>query len=183
MKKIAVLTALIPSFIFAQFEGELIKEFGVKVSYTKVNYDSIGTGDESETLDETISAYGYLASETPSGFVAGASLEVISGSKVSSGRNIVYTAIELNPQVEYSFGETLRLYTGFGGSINRFKESAGNIDNKDINLGLQFLFGAKYSIYETFGVLGEYKVKLFMTGDYSNDVLHHFSVGIFFLFR
>ncbi len=182
MKKILIAVPLLVSAGFAQyFEGDVVREFGVKTGIVKTKYDSIDGSKPDKTLEEYLSVYGYLGAGTTAGFTAGASIELSTGSKMEAGRTIVYNALELNPSVEFSFSENLRAYTGFGGSINRFKERSGNIVNKDTNLGLQFMVGLKYNLYPTFGVLGEYKGKIFMTGDYDGNVVHHINLGVFFL--
>ncbi len=182
MRRQLLALALLTSVGFAQyFEGGVVREFGIKTGLVKVKYDSVDGSKPDKTLDEFLSAYGYLGAATTAGFTAGASLELSTGSKMSSVRTVIYNAIELNPTVEFSFGERLRAFTGFGGSINRLKERSGSVTNKDTNFGLQFLIGAKYDLFPTFGVLGEYKGKIFMTGDYDGNVVHHFNVGLYFL--
>ncbi len=182
MKRFLIALPFMASISFAQyFEGDVIREFGVKTGLVTVKYDSVDGSKPDKTLDEFLSVYGYLGAGTTAGFTAGVSMELSSGSKMSDRRTVIYSSLELNPSVEFSFGEKLRAFTGFGGSINRFKERAGGLINKDTNFGLQFLVGAKYNIFPNFGVLGEYKGKIFMTGDYNNNVVHHFNVGIFFL--
>ncbi len=182
MRKFFLIPLIISSLSFAQFwGGDVKKEFGLKTGLVKVNYESIDGRDVDKNLEEFISAYGYLASETASGFTAGLSIEVASGSNLGKERTVIYNSVELNPQVEFPFGERFRFFTGFGGSINRFKERTGTITNKDTNLGLQFFLGGKYNITPTFGILGEYKGKLFFTGDYDRGLIHHFNVGIYFL--
>jgi len=76
-------------------------------------------------LSQFLSVYGYLGAQTTTGFTAGASIELSAGSNMTTYRTVIYNALELNPMVEVMFGENLRGYTGFGGSINRFKERAG----------------------------------------------------------
>jgi len=182
MKKIALVLALLGSVSFAQyFEGEVVREFGVKTGLVKVKYDSVDGSKPDKTLEDFLSVYGYLGAGTTAGFTAGASIELSTGSKMESGRTVIYNAVELNPSVEFAFGDRLRAFTGFGGSINRLKERSGNVTNKDTNLGLQFLVGLKYNLFPTFGILGEYKGKIFMTGDYDGNVTHHFNLGVYFL--
>ncbi len=182
MKRALIATVLLTGMGFAQyFEGDVVREFGVKTGLVKVKYDSIDGSKPDKTLDEFLSAYGYMGAMTTAGFNAGASIELSTGSKMDGGRTVIYTSLELNPSVELSLSEKLRAYTGFGGSINRFKERSGGLTNKDTNFGLQFFVGAKYSIFPTFGILGEYKGKVFMTGDYDGNVVHHINLGIFFL--
>ena len=182
MRKYLLALPLVASLSFAQyFEGDVIREFGVKTGLVKVKYDSVDGSKPDKTLDEFLSVYGYLGAGTTAGFTAGASIELSTGSKMSGSRTVIYNALELNPSVEFALGDKLRAFTGFGGSINRFKERSGSVTNKDTNLGLQFLVGAKYNLFPTFGILGEYKGKIFMTGDYDGNVVHHFNVGIYFL--
>ncbi len=182
MKKILAGILAMGSLTFAQMFGdETIKEFGFKVGIASVKYDSVDNSKPSKTLDEFISAYGYMGARTASGFTAGAALELATGSKMSGDRTIIYNALELNPSVEIEFSDRLRAFTGFGGSVNRFKERSGTITNKETNFGLQFFVGAKYNLTATVGVLGEYKGKIFMTGDYSGNVIHHFNLGLYFL--
>ena len=182
MRRYLIALPLVASLGFAQyFEGEVVREFGVKTGLVKVKYDSVDGSKPGKTLDEFFSVYGYLGAGTTAGFTAGASIELSAGSKMSGGRTVIYNSLELNPSVELTLGDKLRAFTGFGGSINRFKERSGSLINKDTNLGLQFFVGAKYNLFPTFGILGEYKGKIFMTGDYSNNVVHHFNVGIYFL--
>lgn len=182
MRKVLLVLPFLTSISFAQyFGGEVVREFGIKTGFVKVKYDSVDGSKPEKTLEDFLSAYGYLGAATTAGFTAGASLELSAGSKMSGGRTVIYNSVELNPSVELSLGPRLRGFTGFGGSINRLKEMAGNQINKDTNLGLQFFVGAKLNLSPTFGLLGEYKAKVFMTGDYDGNMVHHFNVGIYFL--
>ncbi|RLJ71227.1 outer membrane protein with beta-barrel domain [Hydrogenivirga caldilitoris] len=182
MKKLLLTLPLMASIGFAQyFEGDVVREFGVKTGLVKVKYDSVDGSKPDKTLEEFLSAYGYMGARTTAGFNAGASIELSTGSKMTRSRTVIYTSLELNPSVELNLSHNLRAYTGFGGSINRLKERAGSLTNEDSNLGLQFFVGAKYNIFPTFGILGEYKGKIFMTGDYDGNVVHHFNLGVFFL--
>ncbi|WP_457600458.1 outer membrane beta-barrel protein [Hydrogenivirga sp.] len=182
MKRILLGLSLIAGMSFAQyFDGDVVREFGVKTGLVKVKYDSVDGSKPDKTLDEFLSVYGYIGAQTTAGFTAGASVELSTGSKMSRDRTIIYTALELNPSVELTLSENLRAYTGFGGSLNRFKERSGGATNKDTNFGLQFFVGAKLGLTPTFGILGEYKGKIFMTGDYDGDVVHHLNLGVFFL--
>jgi len=182
MKKLVLGLTLLGSVGFAQyFEGDVVREFGVKTGLVKMKYDSVDGSKPDKTLEDFLSVYGYLGAGTTAGFTAGVAIELSTGSKMESNRTVIYNAVELNPSVEFSLGERLRAFTGFGGSINRLKERTGSITNKDTNLGLQFLVGLKYNLFPTFGILGEYKGKIFMTGDYDGNVVHHFNVGIYFL--
>ncbi len=184
MRKLLVSLPLLGSLCFAQyFEGDLIREFGVKTGLVKVKYDSIDGSKPEETFEEFLSVYGFLGAGTTAGFTAGASVELSTGSKMGKSRTLIYNALELNPSVEFSLGERIRAFTGFGGSINRFKEWVGGSANKETCFALQFLIGAKYNLLPTFGVLGEYKGKIFMTGDYDGNVVHHFNVGVYFLIQ
>ncbi|MDQ7038423.1 MAG: hypothetical protein Q9N26_04385 [Aquificota bacterium] len=184
MKRILAGALFLGSFAFSQFlEGEVVREFGVKTGVVSVKYDSIDGTKPSRTLEEFLSVYTFIGAGTAMGFTAGVSLELSTGSKMTSGRTIIYNALELNPSVEVSFSENLRGFVGFGGSINRFKERAGSSVNKDMNLGLQFFFGAKLNFTPVFGVLGEYKGKIFMTGDYDGNFVNHLNVGLFLLLR
>lgn len=184
MKKAILGLLVLSSLASAQFfEGEVVREFGVKTGIVSVKYDSVDGTEPSKTLEEFLSVYAFMGAGTTVGFTAGVSLELSTGSKMTSGRTIIYTALELNPSVELALGENLRGFVGFGGSVNRFKERAGNLVNKDTNLGLQFLMGVKLNITPVFGVLGEYKGKVFMTGDYDGDFVNHFNVGLFILMR
>ncbi len=184
MRNILTGTFLIGSFAFAQFfEGEVVREFGVKTGIVSVKYDSIDGSKPSRTLEEFLSVYTFIGAGTAMGFTAGVSLELSTGSSMSSGRTVIYNALELNPSVEVSFAENLRGFVGFGGSINRFKERAGTSINRDTNLGLQFFLGAKLNFTPVFGVLGEYKGKIFMTGDYDGNFVNHLNVGLFLLLR
>ncbi len=182
MRKALLLIPFAGSLAYAQyFDGDVLREFGVKTGLVRAKYDSIDRSEPGETLEEFLSVYGYLGAQTTTGFTAGASIELSTGSKMTDYRTLIYNSLELNPSVELSFGERLRGYTGFGGSVNRFKERAGSRTNESTNLGLQFFFGVKFNLYPTFGLLGEYKGKIFMTGDYDGNVVHHFNVGVYFL--
>jgi len=182
MRKLLVTVPLIGSLSFAQyFDGDVVREFGVKTGLVRAKYDSIDGTKPGRTLEEFLSVYGYLGAQTTTGFTAGASIELSAGSTMTSARTVIYSALELNPSVEILFGERLRGYTGFGGSLNRFKERAGSRTNESTNLGMQFFFGFKYNVYPTLGLLGEYKGKIFMTGDYDGNVVHHFNLGVYFL--
>ena len=174
MKKLLAGVIVAGALSFAQFfEGEVVKEFGVKTGVVSVE----------ETLEEFLSVYAFVGAGTTMGFTAGASVEVSTGSKMSAGRTVIYNALELNPSVELTFGENLRGFLGFGGSINRIKDRVGSSVNKDTNLGLQFFMGAKLNLTPVFGILGEYKGKMFMTGDYDDEFVNHFNVGVFLLLR
>lgn len=182
MRKLLAALPLITGLSFAQyFDGDVVREFGVKTGLVKVKYNSIDGTEPDKTLEEFFSVYGYMGARTTAGFTAGASVELSTGSKMTRNRTIIYTALELNPAVELNLSENLRAHTGFGGSINRFKERAGGRTNEDTNFGLQFFLGAKLNLTPTFGLLGEYKGKIFMTGDYDGDVVHHLNLGLFFL--
>ncbi|NPA41426.1 MAG: porin family protein [Aquificae bacterium] len=184
MKKVLMAIPFLLSVGFAQyFEGEIIREFGVKTGLVKVKYDSIDRSKPDKTLEEFLSVYGFLGSQTTAGFTAGVSIELSTGNKMSASRTVIYNSLELNPLAEFRFSDRLRAYTGFGGSINRFKERSGSLTNTDTNLGLQFMIGAKYNLTPNFGVLGEYKGKIFMTGDYDGNTVHHFNVGLFLLIQ
>ncbi|HIQ30651.1 MAG TPA: hypothetical protein EYH49_00610 [Aquifex aeolicus] len=184
MKKLLMSLPMLASVGFGQyFEGDVSREFGLKTGLVKVNYDSVDGSEPSITLDEFFAAYGYLGAQTAAGFTAGLSIELSAGNDMSAGRTIIYNAVELNPAVEVSFSERLRAFTGFGGSINRIKERAGSIINRDTNFGFQFFAGIKYDILPGLGVLGEYKGKLFITGDYDGNVIHHFNIGVYFPIR
>ncbi len=182
MRKYLLALPLVASLSFAQyFEGDVVREFGVKTGLVKVKYDSVDGSKPDKTLDEFFAVYGYMGAQTTAGFDAGASIELSTGSKMSRNRTVIYTALELNPSIELHISNNIRAYTGFGGSVNRFKERSGGLTNKDTNFGLQFFVGGKLLFTPTVGVLGEYKGKIFMTGDYNGDVVHHFNVGIYFL--
>ncbi len=179
---ILTLSAVFVSISFGQyFEGDMLKEFGFKTGLVRLKYDSVDLSEQSRSLEEFLSIYGYLASKTTMGFTAGLSLELATGNRVDSDRTAVYTSLELNPGIELEISERIRIFTGFGGSVNRFKEASVSLSNTDTNLGLQFFLGAKYKLSYNLGVLGEYKGKTFLTGDYDGDFVHHFNVGIFFL--
>jgi len=182
MKKLLMSIPLVMSVAFGQyFDGDVVREFGVKTGLVRANYDSINGKSKGETLDEFISVYGYMGAKTTAGFNAGAAIELSTGSKMDRDTTLIYTAIELNPVAELYLTRKARVYTGFGGSINRFKERTGGKYNSDTNFGLQFFMGGKFNITPTVGVLGEYKGKIFMVGDYDSDVVHHFNVGLVFL--
>jgi hypothetical protein len=184
MRKTLLGLIALSSFSFAQFfEGEVVREFGFKTGVVSVKYGSVDGTKPTKTLEEFLSVYTFLGAGTAMGFTAGVSLELSTGSSMSSGRTVIYNALELNPSLEIGFSENLRGFVGFGGSINRFKERAGGVVNKDTNLGLQFLMGVKLNITPVFGVLGEYKGKIFMTGDYDGDFVNHFNLGLFLTLR
>lgn len=163
------------------FEGDVVREFGVKTGLVRVKYDSIDGSKPDRILDEFLSVYGYLGSQTTAGFNVGVSVELSTGNKMNTDRTVLYSSLELNPSVEFAFGNRFKAYTGFGGSINGFKERAGGRINRDTNFGLQFFVGAKLNIVSNFGLLGEYKSKIFMIGDYESNVVHHFNIGVYFL--
>ncbi len=174
MKRIVAGVLSAGAVCFSQFfEGEVIREFGVKTGVVSVE----------KTLEEFLSVYTFMGAGTNMGFTVGVSLELSTGNRMSTERTIIYNALELNPSVEVGFGENLRGFVGFGGSINRIKERIGGSVSRDTNLGLQFLMGAKLNLTPVFGVLGEYKGKIFMTGDHDGEFVNHFNVGIFLLFR
>ncbi len=182
MKKLFTGLFISISLLFAQyFDGDVLREFGVKTGIVRAKYDSVDGSNPSRTLEEFLSVYGYLGAQTTTGFTAGASIELSSGSYMTTTRTVIYNALELNPSVELSFSDRLRAFTGFGGSLNRFKERAGLITNESTNLGMQFFFGLKYNFLPSLGLLGEYKGKIFMTGDYDGNVIHHFNIGLYFL--
>ncbi len=181
MRKLLIAVPLAGSLSFAQYiDGDVVREFGVKTGLVRVKYDSVDGSSPSRTLEEFLSVYGYLGAQTATGFTAGVSIELSAGSNMSTARTIIYSSLELNPSAEIVFGERFRGYTGFGGSINRFKERAGSRINEATSLGMQFFFGFKYSFYPTVGLLGEYKGKI-LTGDYDGSVVHHFNLGVYFL--
>ncbi len=182
MRKLLMMIPFIASISFAQyFDGDVIREFGVKTGIVRADYNSKGGKNRNETLDEFISVYGYMGAKTTAGFNAGAAIELSTGSKMDSDLTLIYTSIELNPVAELYLTRKARVYTGFGGSINRFKEHVGGKYNSDTNFGLQFFLGGKFNITSTIGLLGEYKGKIFMVGDYDSDVVHHFNIGLVFL--
>gem|GEM_PF-1796736 len=183
MRKTFIALSLISGFGFAfgqYFEGDVRREFGVKIGLVKIKYDSIDGSERDRNLQEFLSAYGHMGAITSAGFSAGVGMEVSSGNYVDRTRSLLISSLELNPQVDLPLGSVLRFYTGFGGSVNVVKERAGSSIVKDTNFGLQFFLGVKFSPFPTFGFLGEYKGKIFMTGRYDGNVAHHLNVGFFF---
>ena len=183
MKKTAlmgVLLSLSTAGFSQYFEGDVRREFGVKTGLVKVKYESVDGSKRDRNFQEFLSAYGLMSAVTSAGFSAGAGIEVSSGNTVEGGRSLLLSSVELNPQVDLPLGDLIRLYTGFGGSINIMKERVGSRINRDTNFGLQFFVGVKLSPFPTFGLLAEYKGKIFMTGDYEGNVVHHINLGLFF---
>ncbi len=177
MRKVLLLFSFMLLFSFG-----LEREFGVKLGYLFGSYDSVYGGDKDINSIETFSVYGALSSEAPQGFTAGLSLELVTSNDFDDNLAWSYTGIELNPFAQIQFSEKLNLYAGFGPSLNRFKEKVGNSSNESTSLGIQFMVGGKYRIWETTGLILEYKLKNFITGDYDNTLLHHINVGLFFSF-
>ena len=181
MKRLVAILFMFTSIGFGDFfGGDLRREFGIKIGFLNVDYNSVDGSNKDIDLKEMVSVYGYLGGNTPQGFNAGLSVELITANKFENNGAWAYTSFELNPSIELEINERLYGYTGFGGSINRFKERVNGITNKDTALGLQFFLGAKYKVSEIFGFLGEYKVKIFTTSDYDDATLHHFNIGVFF---
>ncbi|GAB6065924.1 hypothetical protein JCM9492_10160 [Aquifex pyrophilus] len=158
------------------------REFGIKLGYLVGSYDSVYGGDKDINSIETFSVYGALSSEAPYGFTAGLSLELVTSNDFDDDTAWSYTGIELNPFAQIQYSEKLNFYAGFGPSINRFKEKVGSSSSESTTIGIQFMVGGKYRIGETTGLILEYKLKNFITGDYDNTLLHHVNVGLFFSF-
>ncbi len=173
MKRIVAGVLFAGAVCFPQFfEGEVVREFGVKTGVVSVE----------KTLEEFLSVYTFMGAGTNMGFTVGVSLELSTGNRMSTERTIIYNALELNPSVEVALSEKLRSFVGFGGSINRIKKRVARSVDTDTNLGLQFLIGAKLNFTPVFGVLGEYKGKILMTGDHDGKFVNHFNIGIFLIF-
>ena len=183
MKKVVLALLGAVGLCSAQFlDGDYTAESGLKLGLVNFNYDSFDGSSQEETLDEFISLYGYMGASASESFEIGASVELGTGSAVEGGRSIIYTTLELNPSVSLIVSDSLKAFTGFGGSLNRVKEVVGSASNKDLNFGLQFFAGVKFRFTEHFGVLGEYKAKFFVTGDYDGKVIHHFNGGVFYAY-
>lgn len=183
MRSVLSVTAILMfvSLGFAQYiEGDVRREFGIKTGLVQFNYTGISGGKTREILEEFFSAYGYMGAITTGGFSAGASVELATGNFVRSDESLIVNSLELNPVIELPFGASLRLYTGFGGSLNFLKERSGADIRRRADFGLQFFVGVKASPFSTFGLLGEYKGKILMTGDYEGNVAHHINFGIYY---
>ena len=176
-----VVLFILASSGFAQYiEGDVRREFGIKIGLVQFNYTSLGGSKSRELLEEFFSAYGYMGAVTTAGFSAGVSTELATGNFVKSDKSLIINSLELNPMIDLPFGTSLRLYTGFGGSLNFIKERSGASVRRRADFGLQFFVGAKLSPFPTFGLLGEYKGKILMTGDYEGNVIHHINLGVYY---
>ncbi len=187
LKKFKLLTAVLlsaPLLSFAEddyyYSGSLEGETGIKLSALFINYTDIEGSRKSRRITDFLSMYGYIGSRINPTISVGASVEMGAGAFMDKGYGYFYNPFEINALINLKPARNLRLYAGAGMSFNNIKENSINKTRSRLALGVQFSLGGKVNISPTFGILVEYKGRMFFGED---TVMHGIGIGAYLLAR
>ncbi len=188
LKKFKLLTAAIcfslSSFSYAEddyyYSGPLEGETGIKLSALFVNYTDLNGSRENIKITDFLSMYGYIGSRINPTLSVGASVEMGAGAHMKAGYGYFYNPFEINALINLKPARNLKFYAGAGMSFNNIKENNDNRTKSRLALGVQFSLGSKLNISPTFGILVEYKGRMFFGED---TIMHGIGVGAYLLAR